>query len=190
MAIIGRLLKYKRAGEEQVAWHRRNLLGPDTLGLRSDAFAHGEFIPPLHAGPRFGGQNISPALAWNPAPAATAQLLLIMEDPDAPLKFPPVHAVALIDPRLDALPAGALDANAPADGVQLLRSMFKPGYVGPEPIKGHGPHRYVFQLFALARPLGSTILGRDAVTVRPQLVMENVPGPALARGRLDGFYER
>jgi phosphatidylethanolamine-binding protein (PEBP) family uncharacterized protein len=187
---MGRLLKNKRAGEEHVAWHRLNLQGPDTLGLRSDAFAEGATIPLAHAGRRIEGQNISPALSWNPAPAETAELLLVVEDPDAPWSYPPVHALALIDPKLTALPARALDAKLPADGVRMLRGMLKPGYVGPEPIKGHGPHRYVFQLFALARPLGASIAGRDADKAKPTVVMESVAGPTLARGRLDGFYER
>ncbi|AYF74778.1 YbhB/YbcL family Raf kinase inhibitor-like protein [Nocardia yunnanensis] len=190
MGILGRLLQNKRAGAELVAWHRENLRGPETLGLRSDAFEDGATIPPAHAGRRAGGQNISPALDWNAAPAGTAQLLLIVEDPDAPTNSPFVHAVAIIDPAVTAVPAGALAAASPGAGVRLLRSTMRTGYLGPEPIKGHGPHRYVFQLFALAEPLPASIAGRDAAKAKPRAVMPAVTGPVLARGRLDGFYER
>jgi Raf kinase inhibitor-like YbhB/YbcL family protein len=183
---MGRLLRNRRAGEEGVAWHRPNLDGPDTLELRSEAFADGATMPLAQVGRRVGGQNVSPALAWNPAPAGTAQLLFVMEDPDVPMSSPAVHTVALIDPKLAALPAGALDAKAPADGVRILRSTFRSGYLGPEPIKGHGPHRYVFQLFALGEALDGAALAK----ARPREVLTSVGGPVLARGRLDGVFER
>ncbi|WP_042382817.1 YbhB/YbcL family Raf kinase inhibitor-like protein [Streptacidiphilus melanogenes] len=186
MAIIGRLLKNRRAGEEHVVWHRPNLQGPDTLDLHSEAFADGATMPTEHAGRRVGGRNLSPALAWNLPPAGTARLLFVMEDPDVPMSSPAVHTVALIDPKLAALPAGALDAKTPGEGVQILRSTFSSGYHGPEPIKGHGPHRYVFQLFALGDPLDGAALAK----ARPREVFTSVGGPVLARGRLDGIYER
>lgn len=189
MAIMGRLLKNKRAGEERVAWHRLNLVGPDTLDLRSDAFAHNGTIPLPCLGERVGGRNVSPGLAWNPAPSGTAELVLVIEDVDTPMDHPIVHALALVAPELTSLPAGALHAETPADGVRLLRSSLTPGYLGPTPPRGHGPHRYAFQLFALARPLGPSVAGRDAVKAKPHLVLEAISGPAVARGRLDGFAE-
>ncbi|WP_042450040.1 YbhB/YbcL family Raf kinase inhibitor-like protein [Streptacidiphilus jiangxiensis] len=182
---MGRLLKNKRAGEERVAWYRPNLGGPDTLELTSEAFEHEASMPLTHAGRRAGGDNTSPALTWSPAPEGTAQLLLVFEDPDVPMSNPAVHTVALIDPKLTTLPTGGLDKGSPAQGVQLLRSTMSSGYFGPEPIKGHGPHRYVFQLFALAEPLGD-----DARQARPRALLDAVAGPVLARGRLDGIYER
>jgi Raf kinase inhibitor-like YbhB/YbcL family protein len=182
---MGRLLKNKRAGEERVAWHRPNLGGPHTLELSSEAFAHEASMPLTHAGRRAGGDNTSPALAWTPAPEGTAQLLLVFEDPDVPMANPAVHTVALIDPTLTSLPTGGLDKKTPAAGVQLLRSTMSSGYFGPEPIKGHGPHRYVFQLFALAEPLDEA-----ARQARPRTLLDTVAGPVLARGRLDGIYER
>jgi Raf kinase inhibitor-like YbhB/YbcL family protein len=185
VAIMGRLLRNRRAGEEKVAWHRPALAGPDTLGLRSEAFGHLATIPLAHAGRRAGGGNTSPDLAWQPAPEGTAQLLLVLEDPDVPLTRPIVHAVALIDPELTALPVGALDARTPAKGVRLLRSSLGRGYYGPEPIKGHGPHRYVFQLFALTEPLDAAM-----EQARPGALLDAVTSPVLARGRLDGLYER
>ncbi|WP_370113248.1 YbhB/YbcL family Raf kinase inhibitor-like protein [Streptacidiphilus sp. MAP12-33] len=182
---MGRLLKNKRAGEQHVAWHRANLGGPETLKLTSEAFAHETPMPLSTAGRRAGGDNVSPELAWSPAPEGTAQLLLVFEDPDVPMSTPAVHTVALIDPELTALPTGGLDRKSPAPGVRLLRSTMSSGYHGPEPIKGHGPHRYVFQLFALAEPLDEAT--RQA---RPRALMDAVAGPVLARGRLDGTYER
>jgi hypothetical protein len=64
-----------------------------------------------------------------------------------------------------------------------------PGYLGPAPIKGHGPHRYVFQIFALADPVTAGATGAGLDTAKPRDVIAAASKP-LARGRLDGFYER
>jgi phosphatidylethanolamine-binding protein (PEBP) family uncharacterized protein len=64
------------------------------------------------------------------------------------------------------------------------------GYLGPEPIKGHGPHRYVFQLFALPAAITSAEGDATLDTAKPGAVLATVSGPALARGRLDGLYTR
>lgn len=185
MAVIGKLLKNKRAGEAGLAWNAPNLAGPETLALTSPDFAHETTIPTIHAAKRLGGQDLSPALAWSSTPAETAQLLLVIEDPDAPLPRPFIHCLALLDPALTALPQGGLDAASPADGVQLLRNTAGRGYRGPGPIKGHGPHRYVFELFALAAPIAVPGIN----SAKPGAVIE-AAGPVQGRTRLDGFYER
>jgi phosphatidylethanolamine-binding protein (PEBP) family uncharacterized protein len=107
---------------------------------------------------------------------------------------PAVHCLALIDPsRLDPepahLPAGALSGKEPAAGVRLLRSTIGRGYHGPEPIKGHGPHRYTFQLFALASG-ASMPDGTAPDRARPRMFLSSITAPVLARGRLTGVYER
>jgi len=43
---------------------------------------------------RAGGREVSPPLSWSAAPEGTAELLLVMEDPDAPMGKPFVHCVA------------------------------------------------------------------------------------------------
>ena len=65
----------------------------------------------------------------------------------------------------------------------------------PAPIKGHGPHRYIFQLFALEGPLGSLGISPDAAATppdraRPRAVLSAVTSPVLGRGRLTGVFER
>jgi phosphatidylethanolamine-binding protein (PEBP) family uncharacterized protein len=116
-------------------------------------------------------------------------LLLVVEDPDAPTPLPFVHCVALLATATTGLAHGALDAATPAEGVRVLRSGRGRGYFGPEPPKSHGPHRYVFQLFALATPL--SVGSRDAAldSAKPRDVLA-AAGGVLARGRLDGFYTR
>jgi phosphatidylethanolamine-binding protein (PEBP) family uncharacterized protein len=118
--------------------------------------------------------------------------LLVVEDLDSPLRTPIVHAVALIDPAVTTLDAGALSARSPGAGVRVLRSFVGRGYRGPGPIPGHGPHRYVFQVFALGSDVGTAGLagGMPLDEARPRVVLAAASGPALARGRLTGTYER
>jgi hypothetical protein len=190
VALLGKLLKNRHAGDEGLAWHAANLAGPETLTLSSPDFAADGPIPVAHAGKPAGGQELSPALAWTEAPAGTAQLLLVIQDPDAPTPKPYVHGVFLIEPTVTALGRGALDAKNPATGVQPLRNGSGRGYLGPAPIKGHGPHRYVFQLFALAKPV-TAAGGTDLASAKPGAVVAAATvGDVLARGRVAGSYER
>jgi Raf kinase inhibitor-like YbhB/YbcL family protein len=191
--LIGKLLMNRRAGEKDLAWNEVVLTGPETLKLSSPAFADGGPIPFEHAGRRIGGQNVSPALSWNELPAETAQVLVFIEDVDAPTAKPFVHCVALASPELaaDGLAAGALSRDTLGPGVTLLRAQFGSGYRGPEPIKGHGPHRYVFQVYALGTPLPETVEGMPLNRIPPRRIPPLVAsGSLLARGRLTGTYER
>ncbi len=189
MALIGRLLKNRRAGGKHLAWGAPNLACTNTLRLTSPAFEDGEPIPAAHASKRAGGGDQSPALAWSQVPSSTDQLLLVIEDPDAPTRVPFVHCVALIEPSITDLPERALSADTPTPGVRLLRSGMGRGYLGPAPIRGHGPHRYVFQLFALAKPVPPPSNGTALESAKPRQVLATATD-VLARGRLDGLYER
>ncbi|MFI6952506.1 YbhB/YbcL family Raf kinase inhibitor-like protein [Nocardia sp. NPDC050408] len=186
MAILGKLLKNRRAGDHGLAWHLPNLAAGATFEVNSPDFTHESPLPEVHASKRIGGRDVSPALAWT-APDGAAQLLLVIEDPDAPTGLPFVHCVALLEPTLVELPRDALRADDPAPGVSILRSGFGRGYQGPAPIKGHGPHRYAFQLFALTE-LITTVGGKPAAKAKPRDVFS--AAKAVACGRIDGFYER
>jgi Raf kinase inhibitor-like YbhB/YbcL family protein len=99
------------------------------------------------------GGNVSPALEWSGAPAGTKSFALTCYDPDAPTGSGWWHWVMFdIPANLAALPAGAGDpagGTSPAGAVQTNTDFGKPGYGGPCPPPGHGPHRYVFTLHAL-----------------------------------------
>src|SRR5215467_11491155 len=94
MGVVGTLLKNRRAGETRLAWHLPNLAGPETMSVTSAAFAHGATIPLEHAGKRAGGREVSPQLGWDTPPEGTAELLVVIEDIDAPTPAPFVHCVA------------------------------------------------------------------------------------------------
>jgi Raf kinase inhibitor-like YbhB/YbcL family protein len=134
------------------------------MTLRSNAFDDGAPILQRHAGTGVGN-DISPHLEWTGAPTATAELVLVMEDPDVPLPRPIVHCLVTgIDPQANEIPEGALTLGSGQNFTEQpfvigRGTMRRRGYAGPRPIPGHGPHRYVFQMFALDTATG---LGEDA----------------------------
>lgn len=176
-------------GRSVLAWDATNLSGAETIALSSPDFEHGGVIPAVHASPQAGGRGLSPALAWTPVPEGATQLLLVVEDPDAPMAQPFIHCLALLDASLTGLAHGALDAASPAEGVRLLRSTRGSGYIGPTPPKSHGPHRYVFQIFALAAQVGMGSKSSAAASAPPRKVLA-AASDVLSRGRLDGFFQR
>jgi len=185
VSVLGRLLRNRRAGDTHLAWRLPQLSGPETLTLTSADFEDGATMPLPTCAKRIGGADRSPQLSWSELPPGTAALLLVVEDIDVPVPKPIVHCVALIEPSVEGLDQGALDATTPAAGVRPVRATLGRGYHGPAPISGHGPHRYVFQLFALARPLDG-----DPDRAKPRDLLGAVTAPVLARGRITGVYER
>lgn len=182
---IGRLLRRVRAGDRRLAWNDPSLAdAPASLRLASAAFPDGGAMPTRFAGAGVG-ENVSPPLAWSAAPPETRAFALIMQDPDAPTPRPIVHLLATgIAAACTGLPEGAL---TPAGGAEVAfgRGSFgRVGYMGPRPVRGHGPHAYVFQLYALSRPI--------EVAGRPDLAeaLAAMRGAVLARGKLVGTYER
>ncbi|HEY0260349.1 MAG TPA: YbhB/YbcL family Raf kinase inhibitor-like protein [Lacisediminihabitans sp.] len=181
---IGRALRNRRAGHHTLVWAHPDLQAPENLHLTSPAFAHGTPIPERHRG-RLFGPNVSPALDWTPPPAGTAELVLIVQDPDVPFGKPATHALTLgIDPDRSGIPENGLTNPSPIDGLRHGKgALGHRGWAGPMPVRSHGPHSYVFQLFALDyRPE----LSEDftlAETVRA------MSGHVIGRARLDGTYE-
>ncbi|MFG2779944.1 YbhB/YbcL family Raf kinase inhibitor-like protein [Streptomyces prunicolor] len=190
MTLLGRLLHHRRAGETHTAWNLPNFQGPEQLTLTSRDFGDGDTMPLKHCAQQIGGDDLSPHLAWTPLPPGTAQLLLVVEDIDVPIPKPAVHCLALIDPATGHLEPGALSARQPGPGVRILRSTIGRGYHGPAPIKGHGPHHYVFELFALSAAVDSASGMAPVDRARPRALLPTVTAPVLARGRLTGVYER
>ena len=90
-----------------------------------------------------------------------------------------------IPAHVSRLSEGALVEGTQHPGVFGKGSFGGRGYRGPTPVPDHGLHTYVFQLFALAAPLP----GDRASLSRAQLA-KAMSGLVLARGRLDGTYER
>jgi Raf kinase inhibitor-like YbhB/YbcL family protein len=181
-ALLGRLLRNRRAGDAKLAWNRPGLAAPDMITLTSPAFNDGGGMPVSSAGKGVGA-NVSPQLAWHGVPEGAAELVLLVEDPDPPLPKPVVHlALAGIPPELTGFAEGDLNEGGPYGSGR--GSFGQSGYAGPRPVPGHGAHRYVFQLYALSRPLDLP------PRARLSSIVGAMHGAVLARGRLDGTYER
>ncbi len=185
ISMIGRCLRHLRAGEKRLVWNHPALASvPESIELRSSAFGDGETIPLRYCGTGLG-ENISPPLAWHGVPKDAASLLLLVQDHDGPVPSAVLHLVAACEVSAEGeLPEGVL--NAPGgEGVLLGEGAFKHvGWVGPWPLPGHGPHHYVFQLFALARPLPKLRgLGRKGL-------FQLLDGNVIARGRMTGVREQ
>jgi Raf kinase inhibitor-like YbhB/YbcL family protein len=145
------------------------------FALTSPAFGDGEPIPRRHT---CEGDDFSPPLQWSGPPEGTRAFALIMDDPDAPGgTF--THWVAWgIAPDAGGLAEGEA---APAEG----RNDFgKRGYRGPCPPRGHGPHRYVFRLYALDGDLDAR------AGARRDEVEQAARARELAGAELIGVYER
>jgi Raf kinase inhibitor-like YbhB/YbcL family protein len=181
---VGRALRNRRAGHHTLVWARPDLQAPETFTLTSPAFEHGSPIPERHRGRLFGA-NISPELAWTPPPVGTLELVLVVQDPDVPFGKPATHALTVgIDPSLQGIPENGLTDPSPIRGAKHGKGgLGHRGYAGPMPIRSHGPHSYVFQLFALDRQLELP----DGFSLADALAA--MTDHVLGRARLDGTYE-
>ena len=98
---------------------------------------------------------------------------------------PANHALtAGIDPSLLGNPENGLANPSPVPALEHGKgALGHRGWAGPLPPRSHGPHTYVFQLFALDyRPdLSEKFTLTDA--------LDAMTGHVSARARLDGTYE-
>ena len=146
------------------------------LALTSTAFQDGQAIPTQYT---CDGAGQSPPLAWGEPPQGTKSFALVIDDPDAPSGT--FRHWGAFD-----IPASArsLAAGQPLDS-QAMNDFGRPGYGGPCPPKGHGPHHYHFKLFAL--DADKLNLGSSSKVVD---VENEAAKHAIAQGELVGTYER
>lgn len=184
--VIGHVLREQRAGIDKTAFRRFDLRGGlNAIRVMSLAFADHAPIPALYTA---DGDGRSPPLSWSGVPAAATSVVLLVEDADAPMPQPFVHAIAVDLPGGEdgALAEGALSSE-PGEGPALhlgRHSLLGSGWLPPDPPPGHGVHRYAFQLFALAGE------GDFAETPGRDELIDAIAERAIASGCLLGTYER
>jgi phosphatidylethanolamine-binding protein (PEBP) family uncharacterized protein len=181
---IGRWLRRVRAGDHHLACNDPGIgAAPADILLTSPAFVDGAAIPDRHAGVGLG-ENLSPPLEWSGVPAWTAELALVMQDPDALLPRPLVCLIATgIPGDCRGVSEGYLSPSASPKFAFGRGSFGRIGYAGPRPLRGHGPRRYVFEIFALASRL------RVAPRADLRATKSGMSGFVLAHGKLTGTYE-
>ena len=146
------------------------------ISLTSDAFQDGQPIPVQYT---CDGADQSPTLHWGEPPEGTKSFALVIDDPDAPSGT--FRHWGVFD-----IPASARSIGGRQHiGTEVSNDFGKPGYGGPCPPKGHGPHHYHFKLFAL---------GVDRLNLQSASKVLDVENEAarhaIAQGELIGTYER
>jgi Raf kinase inhibitor-like YbhB/YbcL family protein len=93
------------------------------------------------------GQNVNPELRIEGVPAEAKSLVLIVDDPDAPVGLFTHWLVWNIDPKTTEI----VESSVPKGAMQGTNDFPGSGYDGPQPPSG--THRYYFKIFALDRTL-------------------------------------
>lgn len=118
-----------------------------TFTLTSTGFADGGALPDAQVQAR---GNRSPQLSWSGAPEGTKSFAVTCYDPDAPTGSGFWHwTVANIPADVTELAENASSAGLPEGAVEGRTDFGEPGFGGAAPPPGHGPHRYIFTVFAV-----------------------------------------
>lgn len=112
----------------------------EPMKITSLAFEHEQNIPAKYT---CDGENINPALEFSDVPENTQSLVLIMDDPDAPMGTWVHWTLWGIEPSTNQI----AENSVPAKAIQGKTSSGQNNYGGPCPPSG--THRYFFKLFAL-----------------------------------------
>lgn len=152
------------------------------MKIASPAFGNNQPIPKKYT---CDGGNINPPLAFSDIPPKTKSLVLIVDDPDAPMGTW-VHWNAWnISPQIKEIG----ENSSPAGAIEGITSFGRTGYGGPCPPASpqggpSGTHRYFFKLFAL-----NIGLDLPPSTTKKDLG-EKIEKHLLAQAELIGFYSR
>ncbi|MCX6739757.1 MAG: YbhB/YbcL family Raf kinase inhibitor-like protein [Candidatus Parcubacteria bacterium] len=146
-----------------------------SMKLTSPAFTHNANLPSKYT---CDGQGINPPLEIAEVPANTQSLVLISDDPDAPMGTYTHWLVWNIDPQTTEI-----KENSVPEGANLGKtSAGKTGYVAPCPPTG--THRYLFKIYALDIKLDLTPnAGKDNLE-------KAIQGHILDSAEIIGIYQR
>ncbi len=157
------------------------------MKLSSPVFENNQFIPLKYT---CDGENVSPPLNIGKVPEKTKSLVLIIDDPDAPMGTWDHWIVWNINPYIhqikeNEVPEGLSVSNtsqAVSVAMEGLNSFKKHSYGGPCPPSG--VHHYHFKLYALSK-----ILDID-FTSKKKDVEKAMEGFILDKAELIGLYEK
>src|SRR6266567_3877648 len=149
--------------------------GGAKMKITSSAFQEGVDIPSKFSR---DGQDINPALRIEGTPSNAKSLLLIMDDPDAPVGLFTHWLVWNIDAKTTEI----AENSVPKGALQGTNDFPGRGYDGPQPPSG--THRYYFKIFALDRMLD---LKSGA---RRREVDAAIRGHVIGQGELMGRYSK
>lgn len=177
---LGKALRNVRAGHAKLAVARlgeEGLVGKGGFQLSSAAFADGTPLDPSFTADE--EDSVAPPIEWSAPPLGTQDVVLIVEDPDAPAPQPFCHWLVW---GLPGQKGKILEGEIPPRVGK--NSYGNSEWLLPDPPTGHGAHDYVFQLFALDLPL--TLMPGAS---REEL-LDAMEGHVLAVAVLTGTYAR
>lgn len=148
--------------------------GGDVMTITSPEFKHNGIIPP-----RFTcqGEDINPTLQISGVPAGAKSLVLIVDDPDAPVGVWDHWIVYDIDPVTTEIRENSVP------GIQGWNSYRRVEWGGPCPPSG--THRYFFKLYAL---------DKKSLGVKPdsskEVIERAMKNHILDKAELIGLYKK
>lgn len=118
-----------------------------TFTLTSNDITDGGVLPDAQVKAK---GDTSPHLKWSGAPEGTKSYAVTCYDPDAPTGSGFWHwTVANIPAGVTELATGASPGGLPSGAVEGRTDYGPAGFGGAAPPPGHGPHRYIFTVFAV-----------------------------------------
>ena len=147
--------------------------GEAAMTLTSPDFEHNGDIPA-----RFTcqGEDISPNLNISDVPEGAKSLVLIVNDPDAPVGNWDHWIVFNIDPKIKVI------AESAVPGIEGWNDFGRLDWGGPCPPRG--THRYFFKLYALDRMLSLRLGSKKAE------ILKAMEGFVLEKSELIGRYKK
>jgi hypothetical protein len=148
---------------------------PNIMRIKSPAFENNSYIPSKYT---CDGEDINPPLEIFDIPKGTQSLLLIVDDPDAPVGTFLHWLVWNIDPNTSLIE----ENSVPFQASQGKNDFGRENYGGPCPPAG--THRYFFKVYALDKkldlPSGAEL----------NQVLKEIENHILDQAQLIGLYKR
>ncbi|MFH1622044.1 MAG: YbhB/YbcL family Raf kinase inhibitor-like protein [Candidatus Omnitrophota bacterium] len=146
--------------------------GGEDMNISSPEFKHNESIPKKFT---CQGQDVNPALKIENIPQGTKSLVLIMDDPDAPMGTW-VHWVVFNISVTSKIEEDSIP------GEQAMNNFGRKDYGGPCPPSG--THHYFFKIYALDTTLESSKVTNKATLEKA------MQGHVLDQAELIGLYKK
>lgn len=148
--------------------------------VKSPAFENGGYIPSKYT---CDGEDISIPLVFEEVPSSAKSLVIIMDDPDAPMGVFVHWVIYNIPSDINSLPEGIPNVPALEYGIlQGVNDFGKIGYGGPCPPSG--AHRYFIKVYAIDK-----VLDTEPGLSKSQ-ILNLITGHVVDEAVLMGIYER